>query len=126
MSILNRISQTISDVVIFLRIFCFCDFENISINILKQKCDVFNQKKKWHIRNVNDQRTWNNNEFVSIFNTFVQSDSRNSTFVFDDLHLEKIRTHDSNSWFNSIFISIDVYDRRRTRTMIEDDYMYCL
>ena len=46
MSTLKRISQTTSDAVTVLRILCFCDFENISVNILKEKCDVLNQNER--------------------------------------------------------------------------------
>jgi len=38
MSTLNKISQTASNALTFLRIFSFCDLENIPISILKQEC----------------------------------------------------------------------------------------
>ena len=46
MSIVENISQTASNALILLRILCFCNSENISINILKQKCDALYQKEK--------------------------------------------------------------------------------
>ena len=42
----ESISQTASDALILLRILCFCDSENISISVLKQKCNALYQKER--------------------------------------------------------------------------------
>ncbi|KAL8875161.1 MAG: hypothetical protein Q9198_006438 [Flavoplaca austrocitrina] len=44
MPALNRVSQTAPDAVTLLRIFCFCDPENIPISILKQGCGALSEE----------------------------------------------------------------------------------
>lgn len=46
MPALNRISQTTPDALTLLRILSFCGPENISVNILKQRCDALYQRDR--------------------------------------------------------------------------------
>ena len=46
MPALNQISQTAPDAVTILQILYFCDPENISISILKQRCGALNQEER--------------------------------------------------------------------------------
>ncbi|KAL6713032.1 hypothetical protein ACLMJK_009428 [Lecanora helva] len=43
---LNKIQQSVPDALILLRIFCFCDPENIPISIFEQGCDVLHQEDR--------------------------------------------------------------------------------